>query len=450
MSQANRRRFIQATAAAAAGPFILPSRVWSADVSPNAKVRMAFIGMGKQMGGLLRTFMGFPEVDVVAVCDVDTTRREAGKKKVDDYYTANQGTGPAHKACDAYNDFREITSRKDIDAVCIATPDHWHAIITIAALDNGKDVYCEKPLTHTVHESIAVVAAVERNKRVLQTGSMQRSSAEFRIACEIVRNGVIGKIKTVDTQFGNPAKPNANPEEAMEPGLDWEMWCGPAKLSPYSSVLSPRGIHNHFPQWRMTREYGAGMVGDWGAHHIDIAHWGLGRDGSGPVEVIAPADALNANQGCKFIYDDGVVLTHVNQGRGASFFGEDGEVHVNRGKFEVIIKGESKYKFWDKEADKKTTLARETTFAERDLLADAKIRLYKSSNQLADFIKCIGTREKPICSEIVGAGSATACHLMNVAYYHGASFKWDPANNKIVSGAEAAWLTKDYRGAWKV
>jgi predicted dehydrogenase len=393
--------------------------------------------------------MGFPEVEVVAVSDVDTTRRSAAQKRVNDYYTKQSASDAAHKACDAYSDFREIIARKDIDAVCIATPDHWHAIITIAALDSGKDVYCEKPLTHTIHEAIAVKAAVERNKRVLQTGSMQRSSNEFRVASELVRNGVIGKVKTVDTSFGSPAKPNANPEEAMEPGLDWEMWCGPAKLSPYSSVLSPRGIHNHFPQWRMTREYGGGMVCDWGAHHIDIAQWGLGMDGNGPVEVRAAANAETAKNGCQLVYADGVVLNHVD-GRGASFFGEDGEVHVNRGKFEVILKGESKYKFWDKEADKKTTLAREVTFAERDLLKDAKIHLYKSSNQLADFIKCIGTREKPICSEIVGAGSAIACHLMNVSYYHNASFKWDPIKNQIVSGAEPAWLTKEYRGAWKV
>ena len=449
MSQANRRRFIQAAAAAATGPFILPSRVWSADVSPNAKVRMGFIGIGKQMGGLLGTFMGFPEVEVVAVCDVDTTRRTAGQKRVDDYHAKNSKES---KPCDAYNDFRELIARKDIDAVCVATPDHWHAIITIAALDSGKDVYCEKPLTHTIHEAKAVIEAVKRNNRVLQTGSMQRSSTEFRVACEIVRNGVIGKVKTVDTQFGNPAIPNANPEEPMEPGLDWDLWCGPSKLSPYSSVLSPRGIHNHFPKWRETREYGGGYVCDWGAHHIDIAQWGLGMDGNGPVEVIAAVAGEKATEGCKLVYADGVVLTHVNKGRGASFYGEDGEVHVNRGKFEVILKGESKFKFWpeDKADKNKTTLAREVTFAENALLKDAKVKLYKSSNQLADFIKCIGTREKPICSEIVGAGSAICCHLMNVSYYHGASFKWDPLKHEIVSGAEAAWLTKDYRGSWKV
>ena len=187
----NRRSFIATAAGAAAAPFILPGRVWSADTAPTSRIRMGFIGMGKQMGGLLNRFLQYPEVEVVAVCDVYAMRRDLYKAKVDGHYAKNGGTG---KPCASVNDFREITERDDIDAVCIATPDHWHAVITNSALSHGKDVYCEKPLTHNIHEAVSVVEVAKKHNRVLQTGSMQRSSKEFRVACELVRNGVIGEI----------------------------------------------------------------------------------------------------------------------------------------------------------------------------------------------------------------------------------------------------------------
>jgi predicted dehydrogenase len=439
---ANRRRFLTAAAASAAAPFILPGRIWSADVKPGDKLRMGFIGMGTQARGLMNKFLSYDNVIVTAVCDVDTDRRNAAKDTVDGKY--------GNKDCKAVNDFREITENKDFDAVCIATPDHWHAVISISALSNGKDVYCEKPLTHNIHEAVAVTAVARKFNRVLQTGSMQRSSGEFRVACELVRNGVIGDVKTVETSFGDPAKPNANPEEPMQPGLDWDRWCGPGPLVPYSSVLSPRGVHKGFPQWRMTREFGGGMITDWGAHHIDIAHWGLGMDGSGPVEVKAPAewDSPKA-RGAQLIYANGVVLTHVN-GKGASFYGTEGEVHVNRGKFELKLGGTRKFGFWDKEVDKGTSLQREYTLAEREFLANPKVKLYNSKDQIADFLDCVKSRKQPVCDVAIGASSAIACHLMNFAYWYGGNFKWDPAKNNFTSGGDPKWLTREYRGEWKV
>ncbi|QIF05541.1 Gfo/Idh/MocA family oxidoreductase [Roseimicrobium sp. ORNL1] len=439
---ASRRRFLTAAAASAAAPFILPGRVWSADVPPSEKLRMGFIGMGTQARGLLSKFLGDERVLVTAVCDVDTDRRNAAKEKVDTKY--------GNKDCKAVNDFREITESKDFDAVCIATPDHWHAVISISALSNGKDVYCEKPLTHNIHEAVAVTAAARQHNRVLQTGSMQRSMSEFRIAAELVRNGVIGDIKTVETSFGDPAKPNANPEEPMQPGLDWDRWCGPGPLVPYSPVLSPRGVHQGFPAWRMTREFGGGMITDWGAHHIDIAQWGLNMDGSGPVEVKAPADWDSPKaRGAQLIYANGVVLTHVN-GKGCSFFGTEGEVHVNRGKFELVLGGKRKFGFWDKEVDKGTSLQREYTLAEREFLANAKVKLYNSKDQIQDFLACVKSREKPVCDVAIGASSAIACHLMNFAYWYNGSFKWDPAKTNFVSGGDPKWLTREYRGEFKV
>ena len=208
----SRRRFLQRAAAAGVAPFFVPRRSWAQDAAPGKKLTMGMIGMGKQMNGLMSKFLQYPEVQVVAVCDVDTTRREAAKAKVDKHY--------GNADCRAVNDFREITENSGIDAVCIATPDHWHTIICLSAVTHGKDVYCEKPLTHNIHESITLVETTRKHGRILQTGSMQRSASEFRIACELVRNGVIGDIKSIDTSFGDPAKPNANPEEPLEPGLD--------------------------------------------------------------------------------------------------------------------------------------------------------------------------------------------------------------------------------------
>ena len=237
-----------------------------------------------------------------------------------------------------YNDFREIIERDDINAVCIATPDHWHTIPVIAALETGKDVYCEKPLTHNIHEAIAIMNAVEAHKRVLQTGSMQRSMKEFRVACELVRNGVIGTIERVECSFGPPGVPCDLPEEEMEPGLDWNMWVGPAPMRPYNSILSPRGIHDHFPDWRNYREFGGGMVCDWGAHHLDIAQWGLGMDESGPVEV-HPPDEPAATEGAVLVYADGVRVLHKG-GFGAHFYGSERPSQSQSRKYRVLARGE--------------------------------------------------------------------------------------------------------------
>lgn len=446
-SLTTRRRFLQSSALLAA-PLILPRRVWAQASAPSKRLTVGCIGMGKQMRGHLGNCIGRDDVQVLAVCDVDTTRRDAAKKRVDEAYAKKEG-GSYH-ACDAYNDFREVLARKDIDFVMIATPDHWHAYIAIAAVRAGKDVYCEKPLTYNIHEAIELVKEVRKSGRVFQVGSQQRSSKEFRIACELVRNGILGKVDAIHTSFGDPAQPFHEPAEELEPGLDWERWCGPGPLVHYSSVLSPRGLHDHYPMWRGTWEFGGGMITDWGAHHIDIAQWALNMDGNGPVEVRAPADWQNAKRGAQLVYADGTVLTHT-KGKGVSFYGTLGECHVNRGKFELIMGDKTVHKFWDKEIDKGTSMEREVTLTEREYLADAKIKLYNSKNHFQDFLDAIASRKRPICDVEVGASSVTACHLMNFAYHHGASFKWDPERKKFAKGGNAKWLTRDkYRAGWVV
>src|SRR5262249_40035023 len=283
------RQFVQGAAALAAAPLFVPASALGDDKkkAASARLTLGFIGMGTMNRGHLGHFLGQKDVQVLAVCDVDTTRREAAKKTVEDRYAKDQKDGQ-YKGCAAYNDFRELLGRKDIDAVVIATPDHWHAIPCLEACKAGKDIYCEKPLTLTIAEAKKLIDAVRKYQRVFQTGSQQRSDREFRVACELVRNGRIGKVSKVIVDVGGPSQPCDLPAEKEEPGLDWARWLGPAPQRPYNSVLSPRGVHGHFPNWRNYREYSGGMMTDWGAHHFDIAQWGLGMDGSGPVEIIPP------------------------------------------------------------------------------------------------------------------------------------------------------------------
>lgn len=440
----SRRSFLAASAAASA-PFILPSHIWAASTKPSDRVTMGFIGMGKQNRGLLRNLLHH-DTRVLAVCDVDTNRRDAAAKSVDDFYAGKPDKSAG--GCARYNDFRELIARSDIDAVCIATPDHWHAIPTLAALRSGKDVYCEKPLTHNIHEAIEVIRAVAKNGRVLQTGSMQRSMWEFRTACELVRNGAIGKVQRVKCSFGDPGRPCDLPAEDPEPGLDWDFWLGPAPKRAYNSVLSPRGCHNHFPRWRNYSEYGGGSVTDWGAHHLDIAQWGLGMDKSGPVEVLPASEGTKARRGVQLVYANGVTVTHAD-GFGAHFYGSQGEVMVNRGRFAFKRGNEEIAKFTKREDG--GSLGAALTKAEKAFLKDAKIRLYKSKSHTQDFMDRVRDRKKPITSEIVGGRSAICCHLMNLAYYHGEKMKWDPARGKFTGGTgKPEWLGRTYRSPWKV
>jgi predicted dehydrogenase len=420
-----RRQFLQSSAAlAASAPLILPSRVWSAQPGPNERITLGFIGVGKQARGLMNGFLHSQGTQVVAVCEVDTTRREHAQKTVEDFYAKKSGAG--FKGCAAYHDFRELTARKDIDAAVIATPDHWHAIPVAAAADAGKDMYCEKPLSLTIYEARAMVRAVRRNQRVFQTGSMQRSSPEFLKACELVRNGRIGQVKQVIVDVGGPSRWCDLPEEPMEPGLDWNFWLGPAPLRPYNSILSPRGVHDHYPAWRNYREYSGGGMTDWGAHHFDIAQWGLGMDDSGPVEIIPPEDP-KATKGVRFLYANGVEMIHGNSG-GVLFIGDKGRILVNRGKFKA-----------------------EPESIAQEPLGEKAIRLYKSPGHIQDFLNCVRSRKRPICDVEIGCRSVTVCHLGNLAYWNHRRLKWDPAKERFIGDDEAnTWLNPPKRAPWKV
>jgi len=423
-----RRRFLKGMAAAGFGlPAIVPRSVFGDDrkASPSARINLGFIGCGKMANDYhLSTLLQFGDVQAVAVCEVDKNRREHARKRVEKAYAENR----TYTGCAEYTDFREVLARKDIDAVVIATPDHWHAIPIIEACKAGKDVYCEKPLTLTIAEAKRCIDAVRKHKRVLQTGSQQRSSVmgPFRKAAEIVRSGRLGKIQTVTVGVGGPSQWCDLKEESMEPGLDWDMWLGQAPLRPYSSVLSPRGLHNHFPAWRNYREYSGGAHTDMGAHHYDIAQWCLGMDASGPVEIIPPEDP-KATSGVRFVYADGVVMTHGGPS-GCVFVGTAGKLHIDRG-----------------------VLTSEPESIVKEPLGEKDIHFAESPGHHRDWLNCIRSRQRPVADVEIGARSATIVHLGNLAYWHQRKLRWDPKNWKLIGDKEAAqWLDRDRRDPWKL
>ncbi len=426
-SNLTRRSFLQSAAASSlAGPLILSSASGQPKKDkPSERLNVGFVGVGTMNRGHLGWFLGQRDVQVVAVCDVDTHRRDNARATVEKAYAAATKKG-TYRGCFATRDFRELLGRAGLDAVVIATPDHWHAITAIEACKARKDVYCEKPLSLTIHEAKLMVDAARKFERVFQTGSQQRSSGEFLKACELVRNGRLGKLRTVNVNVGGPSKPCDLPEERMEPGLDWELWLGPAPLRPYNSTLSPRGVHGHFPNWRLYKEYSGGMMTDWGAHHFDIAQWGLGMDESGPSEIIPPADP-RTGRGVRYLYANGVEVVH-GPGGGVQFIGSEGEITVNRGRL---------------------------TATPRRLIDDplpaGAVRLYRSPGHQRDWLNCVRSRRKPICDVEIGARSVTVCHLGNLAYWHGRRLRWDAKKWQFVGDAAAnGWLDRERRGPWQL
>jgi len=394
--------------------------------APSNRVTVGMIGTGKMANDYhLPTLIDFRDVQILAVCDVDTTRRLAAQNRVLTNYE-KQGRSGAN--VDVYNDFRDVIGRKDIDAVCIATPEHWHAIPVIEAAKAGKDIYCEKPLTLTLLEAKRCIEAVRKHKRVMQTGSQQRSNVfgPFREACEFVRSGRIGDVKTVTVGVGGPSVKCDLAGEPMEPGLDWDLWLGPTPDRPYSSVLSPRGSHNHFPAWRNYREFSGGGHADIGAHMYDIMQWALGTDVSGPVEVIPPDD-VSEGQGARFIMPNGVEITH-GGASGVVFTGTRGMLRIDRG---VLF------------SNPKELI--------QDPLADNEVHLFKSPGHHRNWLDCIKSRERCLCDVEIGARSNQYTQLGNLAYWHGRKLKWDPIKWEFPGDKEAnTWLDYERRPKWKL
>jgi predicted dehydrogenase len=425
-----RRAFLKTSTLAATAFFIVPRYVLGRGyIAPSDRINIGFIGCGKQSASLQNNFLKTNQIEFIAAADVFKAKRERFIQGINKY-NVSQGK-EATNNCKAYHDFRELLQIKDIDAVIIAVPDHWHAAVAVRACNAGKDVYCEKPLSLTVAEGRAMVHAARKHDRIFQTGSMQRSWKEFRQAVELVRNGYIGEVKQIKVNIDGPPKAWDLQGEPIPEGLDWNFWLGPNTIErPYNSIIAPTIAlePSLWPQWRAYKEFGGGGMTDWGAHMFDIAQWGLNMDESGPVKVIAPADG--AKVGLIYEYANGVQMIHVNEKGGAycKFIGTNGEVHVGRG----ILKTSPE------------------TLKDK-VIGDNEKHVYYSDNHYMDFLNSIRTRKKPICDVEVGHRTASVCNIGNIAYSLGRTLEWSPEREKFRHDSEAnALLHRPMKKEWKV
>jgi predicted dehydrogenase len=420
----SRRNFLQ-TGTIGASSLLLPEFAWAQEPKKPASERLTlgFIGVGTMGRGHLSGFLGMSDVQVVAVCDVVAERRDDAKRIVEERYGKDKKA--EYKGCDSYSDFRKILERKDIDAVVIATPDHWHAIPCLIAAQAKKHIYCEKPLTHNIAEGRAIVNAVAKNDIIFQVGSQQRSefNNHFRRAVEAVRNGRIGKVKTINIGVGAPSKACDLKGEMIPEGTDWDFWQGPAPERDYNAELCPKGIHKHFPAWRSYWEYAGGGVADMGAHHFDIAQWALDMDGSGPVEILPPE---KGDSGLKFLYASGVEMIHGGK-VDCEFIGEKGTVRVWRSKIE---------------SDPADILL--TPLGEKDW------RCYPSSNHKRNWVECVRSHKAPICPPEVGHRTATVCHLCNIGYRLRKQLRWDPVKEQFNDAEANKLVSREPRAKWKL
>jgi len=424
----DRREFLKRTGALAAGAVAFPYVVRSSalgmagGLSPSNRITMGAIGVGGMGTGDLRGFLGKKEVQMLAVCDVDKRHRDRAKNIVD----AKYGT----KDCDAYNDFREIIARKDIDSVMIATVDQWHAIPAVMAAKAGKDIHAQKPLAYNIAEGRAIVDAVKKHGVVWQTGSQQRSDRRFRFACELVRNGCIGKVHTVKVGLPNRNSVRGGSTDPCDPpeGFDYNMWLGPAPWVPYN----PSRCHWNF---RWIKDYAGGQITDWAGHHCDIAQWGMNTEHTAPVEIegtgIWPKSLLfNTVEDYRFVckYKEGFTMIVAGPlPQGVRFEGEKGWVFVNRGQID---------------AEPKSLL--KTEFGPND------IHLYRSNDHQQNFLDCVKTRKKTVAPADVAHHSIMIGHLGVIAITLERKIYWDPEKERFINDAGANdMLSRQMRGPWQ-
>ena len=437
-----RRSFLQGLAAATVGaPYVLTSSALGADARPAASDRivMGSIGLGGQGTRDMQGCLGHREVQFVALCDVDEGSRnyERGwhrglapaKETVERHYARQRAAG-TYKGCDTTIDFRELLARPDIDAVTISPPDHWHGLLVVAAARAGKDVYCQKPLSLTIADGRAMVAAVRRYGRVFQCGSQRRSSARCRRSCELVRNGRVGKLHTVHVGLpGGHANPGYTTGEEPMPvpkGFHYDRWLGPAPWAPYTH----RRCHWTF---RWILDYSGGQLTDWGAHYIDMAHWGMGTELTGPVEVQGkgtfPSGGVLWNTATSFHvecrYANGVKMIVSSSGGGVRFEGTEGWVDLGG----------------------RTHPANVAT----SVIGPNEVHLYRSSNQYSNFLECVRTRRPTAAPVAVAHRSISPAHLGSIAMTLGRTLKWNPDQEEFVNDPEATrLLCRAKREPWRL
>lgn len=455
----SRRRFLAATALAVAAPTIIPARALGRErkTAPSNRITMGVVGWGMQGPGNTHEFLRLEDCQVVAACDLDQNHLQGALNKINGHYQ--------NKDCASYHDYRELMARKDIDAVMLAVPDHWHALTAIEAARSKKDIYGEKPLARTIAEQQAIVKAVRKHKRIWQTGSWQRSQAPFRKAAEIVRNGLIGKVTRVEVGLPSNhhdfpgtapallAKLPGAPKDAEvlarivpgsaewnlavtapPPELDYDRWLGPSRSEPYIQAR----VHMN---WRWNYNIGGGQLLDWVGHHTDIAHWGLDFDNAGPSEVegqgeFPPRDALwntctRYRITLKYPKDITMIIAggHKDIRSGTKWIGTDGWVWVDRGGYDA---------------------------SDLDWFAQIppdryKVKLYRSEGHQRNFIDCVKSRKPTITPVETAHRSAIPGHLGLISMLVGRKIRWDPAKERILGDAEASkLLSRPYRRPWKL
>lgn len=417
---ATRRDFLRTTVASAAalaafggGAPLFASGLRARGYAANSRMQLAIIGFGVRGRELYGGFLDDDAVEIIAVADVVAARTAEGVRRVNERRQ--------REVCAPASNWREVIANPAIDAVIVATPDHWHAEPAIAAALAGKHVYCEKPLSLTIAEGRAISNAARSAGIRFQTGSQQRSEYGhmFTRAAEAVRNGRIGTVKRITIGVGAPPIPCDLPTEDVPDGTDWDAWLGQAPTRGFNHELCPLGMHGHYPAWRRYREYCSGGLGDMGAHHFDIAQWALDMDESGPREVIPPADG--AKTGLRFVYANGVEMIHGGP-TDCTFIGSEGTIEVSRGHLRA-------YRGEDRAAPDAA-----------EILADpsaGEARLPRNASHIADFFAAIREGRDPICTAETGHRTASICQLCNIGYEVGRPLTWDPVTERF-TGTDAA------------
>jgi hypothetical protein len=452
-----RRDFLKTTLSAAAAlgaPGLAPQSVFGAN-APSNRINVAVIGLGNQSTVDLPAFLGHPDVQVLAVCDVNTGSdgylpgqfrgHKPGQDQVNAYYAAKTSSG-RYKGCDAYTDFRDVLARKDIDAVALVVPDHWHGLMTVMAARAGKDIYCEKPLSLTVAQGQAMVKAVRQHKRILQTGSHFRSSPSCRFVCELVRNGRIGQLKRILT--------NVAPQNAVDPGpgwkpdpvpegIDYEMWLGPAPWAPYHKG---RCLY----RFRFNLDYSGGQTTNFGGHSNDLAQWGHGTDGTGPIEFEdmgsqwPPKGSLYNTAlkvGFRARYADGVELVcqTAEPTFQTRFEGSEGWVQFNWKGIQTFPESLKTSVIGPNEIHLPISNPLRTSNVSREYIPD----------HVRNFLASVKSRQDPIEPVEVGHRTATLCHLGNIAMLLKRKIRWDPEKEQILGDQQAAaMLSRPMRAPW--
>lgn len=449
-----RRTFINTSVAATAGamvaPVMIPSHVMGKN-PPSDRFRIGQIGCGRIARGhdIMET-IGYGQALFTAVCDVDSRRLDDGRKLVEEYYTRTTGK-KNYAGVKMYGDYREMLEDPSIDAVIISTPDHWHARPAIEAALAGKDIYLQKPTSLTIAEGRLLSDVVRRQGVILQVGTQQRSSAQFRVAAELVRNGRIGRLHTVKIGLpGDPSGPEASPQE-VPPELNFDMWLGSTPVVPYTEMgVHPRGDYGR-PGWLRIENYGAGMITGWGQHHFDSAAWGMDTEYTGPVSVEAVAEFpksglwnVHGDFMVKAEFENGVTMyTSGGFPNGIRYEGTEGWIFVSRGDY---VASASDPVVAD--ASRKALDASNPAILSA-LPRPGEIHLYQSDNQHGNWLDCIKSRKEPISPVEIGHRACTVCLISHIAMKIPGRLAWDPRSERFTNSEEAnKLLSRPQRHPW--